>query len=436
MPKFNDEEETVTYFGNKQPNKNKEETKEYSLYNKELDETKEYSTYNKEQIVKEYSAYNLEDLSETKKYSLDNNKATKIFTKYNKFEIVEKDISKLGDEEETITYIKPKNAKNSAHSGPQTIDPQPFIEESTLIDKVEESTIIDKVIPQVAAEIKKKSIPEEETDILASENHEESTNILLENNGEEENIETKTSIKAGELIKNNKKLILNIGAIISILLLIMFILLTISNNNKVKTLKQLKEKKRNELREKIINQHFMGINEYKLQKWDSAIDYFDNVLEMKPDHLDAQKYKKIAISEKKNEILFKNSRQLARDENYATALTEINKIENLSSYHDEAIKLKKLVEEKLSEKEKEKEAKVNTEKEKELKKKSIKKRKVKRKRVSYKTDRYAKRLYKKAYRNERKYPKYSKKTYKKIMSMLPSSYYLYKQAKRRLGRLK
>ena len=294
---------------------------------------------------------------------------------------------------------------------------------------------------------------EEETFILPDT---DDTNTVPAFDIKEENIKNNSILSKIKKYKNIITTLISIG----IFLLLLIVTLQTYNANKKKLLKIELKKREISLKNKIKDLYFLGINEYKLQKWDSANKYFLKVLEIKPDYQKAIDYQKNSVKEKKNKISLETAEKYLKKKDYESLFKKLSEINKNSYYHEKAVEMKekgikqKEKEEKEAEllrkeaEEKNKAEAVSDNQEKAVAKvperkvrRAKKARRVKKKRhivkkVSSQNIEKAKSLYLSAYQKERQYPEKAKRNYRTIMRLLPSSESLYKKAKKRLNKLK
>ncbi len=294
---------------------------------------------------------------------------------------------------------------------------------------------------------------EEETFILPDTN---GTNTVPAFDIKEKNIKNNSILSK---IKKYKNIIITLIGI-GIFLVLLIVTLQTYNANKKKLLKIELKKREINLKNKIEDLYFLGINEYKLQKWDSANKYFLKVLEIKPDYQKAINYQKNSVKEKKNQISLETAEKYLKKKDYESLFKKLSEINKNSYYHEKAVEMKekgikqKEKEEKEAEllrkeaEEKNKAEAVSDNQEKAVVKvperkvrRAKKARRVKKKRhivkkVSSQNIEKAKSLYLSAYQKERQYPEKAKRNYRTIMRLLPSSESLYKKAKKRLNKLK
>jgi len=79
-----------------------------------------------------------------------------------------------------------------------------------------------------------------------------------------------------------------------------------------------------------------GVEAYKLKKWDESINYLDEVLELNENDINAQKYKKLTITEKANKVLLKDADELLVKNDYLLAMLKLKRIKNTSLYYAKA----------------------------------------------------------------------------------------------------
>ena len=425
-----------------------------------------------------------------------NNDSDKTVTNFNN-KIPEEDTLKPNkkyyddDEEETlIPNSVPNNFGEDKTLIPNSI-PDNFGEDKTLIPNSvpdnlgEDKTLIPNSVPDKPQKNKVSSIisafkdVEESTDIPKStpertviapnvtsdnyEEYEESTFILStpqESTNFTNIINSSENLTIFTRIKSHKNIFFTIISILIFLTLII-VSLQIYNSNKQELLKKEREEESLKLKALVNDLYFLGINEYRLQKWQSATDYFTKAIKLKPDYTKAIEYQKKSIEEDKYGRIFKKAKSFFLEKDYENTVKELKKIKQTSFYYSKATELKsKIKETKAKEIENKEDEKIKQELEEEFKKdienendinvtikkktyrrpkrhttKNKKAKKV-RKEPSLKAKEKAKELYISAYQKENRYPKSAKRNYKKIMLLLLPSDPLYQRAKKRLAKLK